>query len=244
MRKYRNKMILVVIIMMVCSVCYMQIESKHQQEDKEPTIKQHMENVDLSEYDSLMIVAHPDDETIWGGAHLLKDNYVVVCITNGDNEIRSEEFMKVMQQVNAKAIMLNYPDKTDGKRNDWQSCEAMIKAEINYILGLKDWKLIATHNPDGEYGHEHHKKVNRMVNEAVEQASLENKLMYFAKYVKKKNLTSYLKDNQEVSMLSKEELKAKESLLSNYSSQNKVVHNLAHMFPYENWISYRAWYNY
>lgn len=26
----------------------------------------------LDDYDSLMVVAHPDDETIWGGAHLLK----------------------------------------------------------------------------------------------------------------------------------------------------------------------------
>lgn len=39
----------------------------------------------LDDYDSLMVVAHPDDETIWGGAHLLKGKYVVVCITNGNN---------------------------------------------------------------------------------------------------------------------------------------------------------------
>ena len=29
----------------------------------------------------LMIVAHPDDETIYGGAHLLTDDYTVVSIT-------------------------------------------------------------------------------------------------------------------------------------------------------------------
>ena len=29
---------------------------------------------------NLMIVAHPDDETLWGGAHLIEDNYYVVCV--------------------------------------------------------------------------------------------------------------------------------------------------------------------
>ena len=35
---------------------------------------------------SLMIVAHPDDETIWGGSHLINGNYTVLCITNGNNK--------------------------------------------------------------------------------------------------------------------------------------------------------------
>lgn len=30
-----------------------------------------------------MIVAHPDDETLWGGSHLIDDNYLVVCMSNG-----------------------------------------------------------------------------------------------------------------------------------------------------------------
>ena len=35
-----------------------------------------------SQYKKLMIVAHPDDETLWGGANLFKDRYFVVCLTN------------------------------------------------------------------------------------------------------------------------------------------------------------------
>ena len=42
-----------------------------------------IENLKLKDTHKLMIVAHPDDETIWGGAELLKDNYLVVCITCG-----------------------------------------------------------------------------------------------------------------------------------------------------------------
>lgn len=32
-----------------------------------------IDQIDLNDCQKLMIVAHPDDETIWGGDHLLKD---------------------------------------------------------------------------------------------------------------------------------------------------------------------------
>ena len=40
--------------------------------------------IHAQEPESLMIVAHPDDETIWGGSHLINGNYTVLCITNGN----------------------------------------------------------------------------------------------------------------------------------------------------------------
>ncbi len=42
--------------------------------------------IHAQEPESLMIVAHPDDETIWGGSHLINGNYTVLCITNGNNK--------------------------------------------------------------------------------------------------------------------------------------------------------------
>lgn len=42
--------------------------------------------IHAEEPESLMIVAHPDDETIWGGSHLINGNYTVLCITNGNNK--------------------------------------------------------------------------------------------------------------------------------------------------------------
>ena len=46
--------------------------------------------IDLTNIDNLMIVAHPDDETLWGGAHLIKDNYLVVVPSS---ETSSEYFV-------------------------------------------------------------------------------------------------------------------------------------------------------
>lgn len=51
--------------------------------------------IHAKEPESLMIVAHPDDETIWGGSHLINGNYTVLCITNGNNKKRKKEFMNV-----------------------------------------------------------------------------------------------------------------------------------------------------
>lgn len=98
----------------------------------------HVPQSALASYDSLMIVAHPDDETIWGGSHLLNGNYVVVCITNGNNKTRRREFESVIRQTDSIGIMLTYPDKTLGKRDNWNSCKTEIEKDIASILKMND----------------------------------------------------------------------------------------------------------
>lgn len=136
---------------------------------------------------SLMIVAHPDDETIWGGSHLINGNYTVLCITNGNNKKRKKEFMKVMEKTHSKGIILSFPDKTKGKRDNWKSCKKDIQREIKKEIDSKDWNKIVTHNPDGEYGHIHHKKVSKYVTMILEKEDKTNQLVYFGKYTSKKN---------------------------------------------------------
>lgn len=86
--------------------------------------------IHAQEHESLMIVAHPDDETIWGGSHLINGNYTVLCITNGNNKKRKKEFMKVLEKTHSKGIILSFPDKTKGKRDNWKSCKKDIQREI------------------------------------------------------------------------------------------------------------------
>ena len=78
-----KKSIIVICIMVVLG-CFLIDDSKclHQKE---------INQIDLKQCQKLMIVAHPDDETIWGGSHLLKGHYLVVCLTNGNNEKRKKE---------------------------------------------------------------------------------------------------------------------------------------------------------
>ena len=132
-----------------------------------------------SSCDKLMIVAHPDDETFWGGAHLIEDNYLVVCITCGTVKRRVEEFKKAMSITNDKYIMLGYPDLTKGKKDDWSKVHVNIKSDLEKIINYKNWEMIVTHNPYGEYGHIHHIMTNRMVTELSDK----DVLYYFGYYL-------------------------------------------------------------
>ena len=54
--------------------------------DVAPLTDAQLTDLDLTGITHLMIVAHPDDETLWGGAHIADGGYLVVCITNGKDK--------------------------------------------------------------------------------------------------------------------------------------------------------------
>lgn len=59
----------------------------------------------------LMIVAHPDDETIFGGAHISKGGYFIVCLTNRDNSVRRAEFTAMLDLTKNEGVILDFPTK-------------------------------------------------------------------------------------------------------------------------------------
>lgn len=190
--------------------------------------------LNLESIDKLMIVAHPDDEILWGGEKLIQENFLVVCITCGSNKERVKEFKSVMSKTDDAFIMLNYPDKTLGKRNNWKSVKFDIIKDLKTIYNLKNWKQIVTHNPEGEYGHIHHKMTSQFVTEIVDK----NKLMYFGKYYSKKDI-----QNQNITLKSLPEgiLKKKREILKIYSSQENTINSFEHMYISENPLSYDDW---
>jgi LmbE family N-acetylglucosaminyl deacetylase len=108
----------------------------------------------------LIIVAHPDDELLFGGSALLEEqNWKVVCLTNKSNETRKFEFEKSMRDL-AVPIFKMYDLKDDiNSPLDTQRLEEIIRGE----LGNKNWSKVVTHNNIGEYGHPHHKQVHDTV---------------------------------------------------------------------------------
>lgn len=190
-------------------------------------VKKQLDSLNLDKVSKLMIVAHPDDETIWGGYHLLKDDYLVVCITCGDNKIRVNEIKEALKYSNDKLIMLNFPDKILGKRSDWNEEKEEIKQDIKKIIEYKKWNLIVTHNPEGEYGHEHHKMTSKIVTNLYDG----DNLYYFGKYYSKKNIEKIEKENK----INENELINKNKMLKVYKSQSFIDNKFGHMYPYENW---------
>ena len=116
--------------------------------------------------DKLLIVAHPDDELLWGGINLLSQpGWLVVCSTHANDPVRSAEFYNSMSFCNVtRYIMFNVedtytedPDEAD-RMYDGSTFHNILKK-----LSKQSWKLVLTHEEGGEYGHEHHRKVHRMV---------------------------------------------------------------------------------
>lgn len=184
----------------------------------------------------LMIVAHPDDETLWGGMHLLEDNYAVICVTCGVVKRRELEFASVMSYSNNEYAMLGYPDLQNGYISDWIDEYSAIEAELTKIINSKNWNIIVTHNPDGEYGHKHHKKINKMVTNNVDD---KDKLYYFGKFYNSSNINNI----DTSTAISEEKLNKKINMLKLYPSQGLPDKNKRYyqMYPYENWISYNNW---
>jgi LmbE family N-acetylglucosaminyl deacetylase len=196
-----------------------------------------IKRVNLNKYKNVMIVAHPDDEIIFGGAHLIQDDYLVVCITCGTNKKRLNEFKKVMNITGNSYMALGYPDKTDGKRDEWITFYDDIKKDIELILDSNDWKTIVTHNEKGEYGHIQHIKTNKIVTELYSKSHYSGDLYYFGKYYTKKNIVDVEKD---LKAISPSLVEKKEELLKVYKSQAKVVKKLIHMNKYEMWELYKG----
>jgi len=118
------------------------------------------------EADKLLIVAHPDDEILWGGGNLLaQSGWFVLCSTHLNDPVRSKEFYNTMSYCNVNQyVMCDVEDTyTDDpleadRLYDGSSFDKALKN-----LSHKPWKLVLSHNESGEYGHEHHRKVHRMV---------------------------------------------------------------------------------
>jgi LmbE family N-acetylglucosaminyl deacetylase len=145
-----------------------------------------------------MIVAHPDDELIFGGAELIKygSEYKVVCISTPKNKNRIEEFKKVMDELNVGAYeILNYEDVLDPTED----------YDIKNIINQKKWKKIVTHNSIGEYGHPMHKKVFDKV---------------------KKLTTNFYVFGKSPEKLDKKVLKRKKELLNLYKSEQPIISQL------------------
>ena len=110
-----------------------------------------------------MIVAHPDDETLWAGGSILshpewKCFIISLCRANDGN--RSVKFYEVLKILKAEGIMGNLDDGPDQKPLDSKDIQNLILKLMP--SGTFDW--IITHSPNGEYTrHLRHEETGKSV---------------------------------------------------------------------------------
>ena len=110
-----------------------------------------------------VIVAHPDDETLWTGGTLLNHpswKCFIVCMSRVNDPDRAPKFYKALETYKSKGIMGNLDDSPEQKPLD----ELEIENAILNLLPQNFFDLIITHNPSGEYTkHLRHEEISRAV---------------------------------------------------------------------------------
>jgi LmbE family N-acetylglucosaminyl deacetylase len=97
-----------------------------------------------------LIVAHPDDETLWAGGTILNNpswNWYVITLCRASDPDRAPKFFKVMNFLGVAGNMGDLddgPDQDPLSRKDVQKC-------ILQLLPDTHFDLIITHDPAGEY---------------------------------------------------------------------------------------------
>ena len=111
---------------------------------------------------SLMVIAHPDDEAIFGG-YLLEqpDDWVVLCVTNGYKPHRSSEFYKSMEIAGAQGVIWEFLDKLG------VPLDAQVSEMLKDFIEAGDYDRFVTHGEDGETDHIHHKQIHAWMKKIV-----------------------------------------------------------------------------
>ena len=110
-----------------------------------------------------LIVAHPDDETLWAGGTILSHpawKCFIVCLTRKSDPERSVKYYRALKVLKAEGIMGDLDDGPDQKPLDPKELEDAILE----LLPRNHFDLVITHHPLGEYTrHARHEEISKAV---------------------------------------------------------------------------------
>jgi LmbE family N-acetylglucosaminyl deacetylase len=111
--------------------------------------------------DKIMIVAHPDDEALFGGAELLSypKEYKVVVVDEYKNEVRRKELIRSMEFIGIEEF-----EHWAGHKGGEDYHREQLIYELLRVLRERDYIKIVTHNKVGEYGHPRHRALHDILN--------------------------------------------------------------------------------
>lgn len=116
-----------------------------------------------SQIHNAIIVAHPDDETLWCGGELLKHpkiHWFVASMCRKNDPDRAPKFKTALAHYQAQGIMNNLDDGPEQSPLDQEHIEKAILESVPE----RQYNRIFTHSPFGEYTrHRRHEEIGRAV---------------------------------------------------------------------------------
>jgi len=110
-----------------------------------------------------LIVAHPDDETLWAGGTILSHpdwECFIVCLCRGSDKDRAPRFRQALKALKSEGIMGDLDDGPDQKPMEENEVENVILE----LLPQQYYDLVISHHPSGEYTrHRRHEETGQAV---------------------------------------------------------------------------------
>lgn len=129
-----------------------------------------------------VIVAHPDDETLWAGGTLLDNptwDIFICCLCRANDTDRAPKFFRLLKRLNAQGVMGDLDDSPEQKPLP----ASKISEAILALLPAQTFDIVFTHSPEGEYTrHLRHEEIGKAVIQLWTDKLISTKQLQFFAY--------------------------------------------------------------